>query len=82
MKEAIMKNDINESNIQIVSNTQTSEDIRITKKISFKRETLRNLVTIASREYFDSKMKQDDMLAEMLDKVINEYYNNWKINNI
>lgn len=46
----------------------------ITKKIHFKKETLRNLVTIASREYFDSKLKQDEMLGLMLDKIINTYY--------
>lgn len=46
----------------------------ITKKIKFKRETLKNLVTITSREYFDSKQKPDELLALMLNRVINDYY--------
>ncbi len=67
----------------IINKEKNLEDINnviqevITKKITFKRETLRNLVTIASREYFDSKMKQDELLAEMLDKIINSYYDEY-----
>lgn len=55
----------------IIDNQKT--DI-INKKISFKKDTLRNLVTIASREYFDSKLKQDEMIALTLDKIINSYF--------
>ncbi|MDQ5920692.1 MAG: hypothetical protein QG673_748 [Pseudomonadota bacterium] len=46
----------------------------INKKISFKKDTLRNLVTIASREHFESKLKQDEMIALTLDKIINSYF--------
>lgn len=46
----------------------------LTKRITFNKETYRNLVTIASREYFDSKMKQDEMVSSMLDHIINDYY--------
>ncbi len=49
----------------------------ITKKITFKRETLRNLVTMASREYFSSKLKQDEIISEMLDSIINSYYDEY-----
>jgi uncharacterized protein (UPF0128 family) len=47
---------------------------KITKKISFNKETYRNLVTIASREYFDSKLKEDEKVTTLLDEVINSYY--------
>ena len=53
----------------------------ITKKITFKKETLRNLVTIASREHFESKMKQDELLSVMLDEIINSYYGQYWIKN-
>lgn len=55
----------------VVDNQKT--DV-INKKISFKKNTLRNLVTIASREHFGTKMKQDEMLALTLDKIINDYF--------
>ncbi|MFN8770680.1 MAG: hypothetical protein ACK5Z5_08760 [Neisseriaceae bacterium] len=64
-------------NISTVINSQITEDTHITKKISFKRETLRDLATLAEREYFDNKMKQDDKLSNMLDKIISEYYHRW-----
>jgi hypothetical protein len=46
----------------------------VTKKITFNKETLRNLVTIASREHFESKLKQDELLSLALDEIINTYY--------
>ena len=49
----------------------------ITKRINFKKETLRNLVTIASRENFNSKLKQDELLSLTLDEIINSYYANY-----
>ncbi|MBP9777722.1 MAG: hypothetical protein KBD25_00905 [Rickettsiaceae bacterium] len=58
----------------VVDNQKT--DI-INKKVSFKKDTLRNLVTIASREHFDSKMKQDEMIALTLDKIINSYFEDY-----
>lgn len=61
-----------QNQISAVIDNQLSETI--TKKIHFKKETLRNLVTIASREYFDSKLKQDEILSQMLDQIINSYY--------
>lgn len=69
--------EINQENINISLNSIYSE--LITKKIQFQKETLRNLVTLASREYFDSKLKDDEKIALMLNKIINEYYNDyWK----
>jgi hypothetical protein len=66
-----------EAHISAVVNNQDSE--AIIKKIRFKKETLRNLVTIASREYYDSKLKQDEILSQMLDQIINSYYEEyWK----
>ena len=66
---------MNTKNITGIIESQNSEII--TKKITFNRETLKNLVTMASREYFDVKMKHDEMLNKMLDKVINSYYANY-----
>ncbi len=37
-------------------------------------ETLKNLVTMASHEYFSLKLKQDEIISEMLDIIINSYY--------
>ncbi len=62
----------NQDKISAVIDNQQVDTI--TKKIHFKKETLRNLVTIASREYFDSKLKQDEILSQMLDQIINSYY--------
>ena len=68
-----------QNQISAVIDNQQSEII--TKKIHFKKETLRNLVTVASREYFDSKLKPDDILSQMLDQIINSYYAEyWKTN--
>ena len=60
-------------------NNQRSETI--IKRIHFNKETYKDLVTIASREYFDTKMKQDEMVSAMLDQIINSYYKQyWNIN--
>ncbi len=67
-----MQEEINLENLNIGLENQKTD--LVTKRISFKRETLRNLVTIASREYFDSRLKQDELLSLMLDEIINEYY--------
>ncbi|MBY0379142.1 MAG: hypothetical protein K2P99_01935 [Burkholderiales bacterium] len=72
-------NNINANDISVIVDSQVTEKQKIIRKISFKKETLRNLVTVASREYFDTKMKQDEMLSEMLDTIINDYYDSWKI---
>lgn len=50
------------------------ENDQIIKKIAFKKETLRNLVTMASHEYFDQKLKQDQMLSLVLEKIISAHY--------
>ncbi|MFN8771082.1 MAG: hypothetical protein ACK5WP_09500 [Neisseriaceae bacterium] len=76
-----MTKNTHENNISVLTNTQTAENAYITKKLSFKKETLRNLVTLAEREYFDSKMKPEDKLSEMLDKIINEHYVKWLLSN-
>lgn len=76
----MQQNDQNDTKVEI--NKLISDNNKITRKIAFNKETLRNLVTIASREYFETKLKQDEILANMLDKIINEYYSNWKQNNI
>ena len=76
----MQQNDQNDTKVAI--NKLISDNNKITRKIAFNKETLRNLVTIASREYFETKLKQDEILANMLDKIINEYYSNWKQNNI
>ena len=62
----------------ISANLENTKFDKITKKITFNKETLRNLVTIASREYFDSKLKQDELLSIMLDDIINSYYEQYK----
>lgn len=67
-----MQNKDNQEHMAAVVNNQKTDIIN--KKISFKKDTLRNLVTIASREHFDSKMKQDEMIALTLDKIINSYF--------
>lgn len=64
---------------QNVENIDASPELQkftesITKRITFKKETLRNLVTIASREHFESKLKQDELLSITLDDIINSYY--------
>lgn len=59
---------------QISAVVDNQDSQTITKKIHFKKETLRNLVTITSREYFDSKAKPDENLSQMLDQIINSYY--------
>ena len=75
-------NNINANDISVMVDNQVNENQNIIRKISFKKETLRNLVTVASREYFDTKMKQDEMLSEMLDIIINNYYHSWKTDHI
>lgn len=72
-KENTMQND---SIIQenLAAGLEAQKNDVITKKISFKKETLRNLVTIASREHFESKLKQDELLSLTLDEIINSYY--------
>lgn len=65
------------SSEKIAAVTENQNSNKITKKITFNRETLKNLVTMASREYFDVKMKQDDMLAKMLENIINSYYSEY-----
>lgn len=68
---------LNKENISTSINIIPNE--LIIKKIQFNKETLRNLVTLASREYFDSKIKEDEKIALMLDKIINSYYSHyWK----
>jgi hypothetical protein len=62
----------NHEHITAVIDNQKTETI--TKKISFNKETLRNLVTIASREHFESKLKSDELLSLTLDEIINTYY--------
>ncbi len=57
--------------IQQISNTGISEQIY--RKIAFKPETLRNLVTMASHEFYN-QTKQDQILSLMLEKIINEHY--------
>jgi hypothetical protein len=54
----------------------------VTKKIIFNKETLRNLVTIASREHFESKLKQDELLSLTLDEIINSYYRDYWSKNV
>ena len=58
----------------LTSSLEVHKSDVITKRISFKKETLRNLVTIASRENFESKLKQDELLSITLDDIINSYY--------
>lgn len=53
---------------------EITENDQIIKKIAFKKETLRNLVTMASHEYFDQKLKQDQMLSLVLEKIISTHY--------
>ena len=73
-----MQHDAHEN---ITAGLEIQKSDSITKKISFKKETLRNLVTIASREHFESKMKQDELLSLMLDQIINSYYKQyWQTN--
>ena len=67
------QNTLNTENIAANLEVQKSTD-SITKRITFKKETLRNLVTIASREHFESKLKQDELLSITLDDIINSYY--------
>ncbi len=62
----------NQEHMQAVIDNQKTDII--SKKINFKKDTLRNLVTIANREHFDTKMKQDEMIALTLDKIINSYF--------
>ena len=60
---------------------ETHKSTIITKKIAFDKETYRNLVTITAREFFESKMKDDEKVALMLNKIVNSYYNSyWKTN--
>ena len=68
----MQQNFINHESLNADLELQKSDTI--TKRINFKKETLRNLVTIASREHFDSKLKQDELLSLMLDEIINSYY--------
>ncbi len=68
-------NSTNQEKIATVIENQVFNTI--TKKIAFKRETLKNLVTMASREYFSSKLKQDEIISEMLDIIINSYYDEY-----
>lgn len=62
----------NQEHMQAVIDNQKTDTI--TKRINFKKDTLRNLVTIASREHFDTKLKQDEMIALTLDRIINSYF--------
>ncbi len=69
MEENILNTENLAANLEVQKSTDS-----ITKRITFKKETLRNLVTIASREHFESKLKQDELLSITLDEIINSYY--------
>lgn len=72
-KAAIVVEDhVDIKNASLVLENQKSDTI--TKKITFNKETLRNLVTMATREYFECGLRQHEALEKMLDKVINSYY--------
>ena len=75
MNQPVINNENAHANLEI----QSSDTI--TKKISFKKETYRNLVTIATREHFDSKIKQDEAVIITLDKIINSYFKQYWIEN-
>ncbi len=75
MNEQTINNDHAHANLEI----QPSGTI--TRKISFRKETYRNLVTIATREHFDSKIKQDEAVGITLDKIINSYFKQYWIEN-
>lgn len=46
----------------------------ITQKIKFKRETVRKLKVMAANEFFDKNLKNDEYFSEILEKIVNEYF--------
>jgi hypothetical protein len=57
---------------QLLENINNTD--AITKKIKFNRETIRKLKVMVANEFFDKNLKNDDFLSEMLEKIVNEYF--------
>ena len=65
--------------------TITPENIvreTITRKINFKSQILRDLLTMASHYHYDKNLKQDELLSTMLEDLVNYYYEHKFINEI
>lgn len=48
----------------------------ITRKISFKSQVLRDLLTMASHYHFDKSLKQDELISTMIEELVEYYYKN------
>jgi hypothetical protein len=68
-----------ESINNMMDNWQNSDII--VKKLKFKQETLKKLSMMTAHELFGKNQKNDELLAEMLDKIINDYFSQY-INNL
>lgn len=46
----------------------------ITRRVAFKHTTLRDMLTMANFYHFDKNLKQDELLALIIDDMVNYYY--------
>ncbi|MFN7093914.1 MAG: hypothetical protein ACK4M7_00975 [Burkholderiales bacterium] len=69
------------ANITPVVEPQIVKDT-ITRRVAFKNTTLRDMLTMANFYHFDKNLKQDELLALIIDDMVNYYYAHRFINEI
>lgn len=61
----------------ITASVENQESETITRKIVFDKVAWKNLLTMATHEYFDVNKKNDEIAATMLNRIINEYFKDY-----
>ena len=61
----------------ITASVENQETTTITRKIVFDMVAWKELLTMATHEYFDASKKTDEIAAKMLNRVIKEYFKDY-----
>ena len=61
----------------ITASVENQETTTITRKIVFDMVAWKELLTMATHEYFDASKKTDEIVAKMLNRVIKEYFKDY-----
>lgn len=61
----------------ITAAVENQESTTITRKIVFDKVAWKDLLTMATHEYYDVSKKTDEIAAKMLNRLIKEYFKDY-----
>ncbi len=61
----------------ITASVENQESTTITRKIVFDMVAWKELLTMATHEYYDASKKTDEIASKMLNRVIKEYFKDY-----